>query len=288
MSLEDQVAANFAGAEDDRFAEIATSLVRHLHAFLADVRLTEAEWATAIDFLTRTGRISDDKRQEFILLSDVLGASMAVINLNHPTGGTATESTVLGPFFVEGAPDFPLGGDISGGAGGTPCFIDGTVRGTDGAPVPGAVLEIWQSDDDGHYDVQYPDLDTPQGRGRLRADGEGRYSFWTVHPRAYGIPDDGPVGELLAAAGRGSMRPAHVHFMVSAPGYRTLVTHVFPAGSVHLEDDAVFGVKQSLIIDFAAHEPGAAPDGRRLDTPFHTAHFDIVLAPGAGHETDQE
>jgi protocatechuate 3,4-dioxygenase beta subunit len=288
MSLEDQVVANFAGAKDDRFAEIATSLVRHLHGFLADVRLTEAEWATAIDFLTRTGQISDDKRQEFILLSDVLGASMAVINLNHPTGGAATESTVLGPFFVEGAPEFPLGADISGGAPGTPCFIDGTVRGTDGEPVPGAVLEIWQSDDDGRYDVQYPDLDTPQGRGRLRADGEGRYAFWTVHPRAYGIPDDGPVGELLAAAGRGSMRPAHVHFMVAAPGYRTLVTHVFTADSTHLDDDAVFGVKQSLIIDFTAHVPGEAPDGRRLDVPFHTAHFDITLAAGNDTENDLE
>ena len=278
MSLEDQVVASFAAAKDDRFRAIATSLVRHLHAFLADVRLTEGEWAAAIDFLTRTGQLSDDTRQEFILLSDVLGASMAVIDLNHPAGAAATESTVLGPFFVEGAPDFPLGADISGGAPGTPCFVAGTVRGTDGEPVAGAVLEIWQSDEDGRYDVQYPELDAPRGRGRLRADDAGRYSFWTVHPEAYPIPDDGPVGELLAAAGRGPMRPAHVHFMVSAPGYRTLVTHVFTAGGAHLDDDAVFGVKQSLIIDFAAHGPGAAPDGRRLDVPFHTARFDVALA----------
>lgn len=279
MNLNERVAARFAGARDERFAEIMTSLVRHLHAFLADVRLTEDEWAAAIDFLTRTGQLSDDKRQEFILLSDVLGASMAVIDLNHPTGGDATESTVLGPFFVEGAPEFELGADIFAGAPGSPCYIEGTVRNTAGEPVSGASLEIWQSDDDGHYDVQYPDLTAPRGRGRLRADADGWYAFWTVHPEAYPIPDDGPVGELLAAAGRGPMRPAHVHFKVSAPGHRTLVTHVFTADSGHLDDDAVFGVKRSLIVDFVRHDPGRAPDGRRMDVPFHTAHFDIALAP---------
>ncbi|HEY7592475.1 MAG TPA: dioxygenase [Actinophytocola sp.] len=288
MNLEDRVVASFDGAKDERFREIATSLVRHLHAFLADVQLTEDEWATAIDFLTRTGQLCDDKRQEFILLSDVLGASMAVIDINHPTGGrelasgpstrAATESTVLGPFFVAGAPEFALGDDISGGAPGTPCHLSGTVTNTAGEPVPGAVLEIWQSDEDGRYDVQYADLDHARGRGRLRADGAGRYAFWSVHPEAYPIPDDGPVGELLAAAGRGPMRPAHVHFMVSAPGYRTLVTHVFTADSAHLDDDAVFGVKRPLIVDFERHEPCRAPDGRELAEPFHTARFDIVLA----------
>jgi hydroxyquinol 1,2-dioxygenase len=278
MSLEDRVVASFDGAQDPRFREIATSLVRHLHAFLADVRLTEDEWAAAIDFLTRTGQRSDDKRQEFILLSDVLGASMAVIDLNHPTGGAATESTVLGPFFVENAPEFALGDDISAGAPGTPCHLSGSVRNEAGEPVAGALLEIWQSDEDGHYDVQYPDLSAPRGRGRLRADAEGRYRFWTVHPEAYPIPDDGPVGELLAAGGRGPMRPAHVHFMVSAPGYRTLVTHVFTADSAHLDDDAVFGVKRSLIAEFAEHDAGRAPDGRESAVPFHAAEFDIVLA----------
>ncbi len=288
MNLTDQVVAGFDKAGDPRFREIATSLVRHLHAFLADVSLTEDEWAAAIDFLTRTGQRCDDRRQEFILLSDVLGASMAVINLNHPTGGKATESTVLGPFFVAGAPEFALGEDISAGAPGTPCHVRGTVTNTDGEPVPGAVLEIWQSDEDGRYDVQYADLGHARGRGRLRADDEGRYAFWSVHPQAYPIPDDGPVGELLEAAGRGPMRPAHVHFMVSAPGHRTLITHVFTSDSAHLDDDAVFGVKRSLVIDFDRHEPGRAPDGRALDVPFHTAHFDITLAvwhgsdPGSG------
>jgi hydroxyquinol 1,2-dioxygenase len=185
---------------------------------------------------------------------------------------------VLGPFFVEGAPEFALGEDISGGAPGTPCFLSGTVRNADGEPVPGAGIEVWQSDNEGNYDVQYADLDHARGRGRLRADEAGRYSFWSVHPRAYPVPDDGPVGEMLAAGGRRSMRPAHVHFMVSAPGYQTVVTHVFASDSEHLDDDAVFGVKRSLIADFDRHEPGRAPDGRELAVPFHTARFDIVLA----------
>jgi protocatechuate 3,4-dioxygenase beta subunit len=282
MRGDERVVASFAGAGQERFREVATSLVRHLHAFIAEVGLTEQEWATAIDFLTRTGQMCDDKRQEFILLSDVLGASMAVVETNHPTDGSATESTVLGPFFVEGAPEFPLGADISGGAPGTPCYLEGTVTSTGGDPVPGAVLEIWQSDEDGRYDVQY--TDQPRGRGRLRADKQGRYAFWSVRPEPYPIPDDGPVGELLAAAGRGPMRPAHVHFMVSAPGHRTLITHVFPAGGPYLDDDAVFGVRPSLIVEFPRHEPGRAPDGRLLDQPFHTARFDITLAVGESAE----
>ncbi|HEV2784215.1 MAG TPA: intradiol ring-cleavage dioxygenase [Actinophytocola sp.] len=276
--LTDRVVSSFDGAASPRYAEIMRSLVRHLHAFLADVRLTEQEWATAVDFLTRTGQKCDAKRQEFILLSDVLGASMAVIGLNHPTGGTATESTVLGPFFVEGAPEFRNGDDISGGAPGEPCYLHGTIRGPAGEPVGGALIDVWQSDETGNYDVQYPDLDRPRGRGRLRADENGRYRFWSVHPEAYPIPHDGPVGELLTAAGRGPMRPAHVHFKVAAPGYRTLITHIFAAGDKYLDSDAVFGVRESLIVDFEHHEPGPAPDGSHRDTPFSTATFDIALS----------
>jgi hydroxyquinol 1,2-dioxygenase len=257
-----QVEASFDGATDPRFAEIMRSLVRHLHAFIDDIHLTEEEWATAIDFLTRTGQKCDTKRQEFILLSDVLGASMAVINANHPTGGSATESTVLGPFFVDDAPEFDNGADISGGAPGEPCFVSGTVSAPDGSPVAGALLDIWQSDETGHYDVQYPDLETPQGRGRLRTDEAGRYSFWSVHPEAYPIPHDGPVGDLLTAARRGPMRPAHIHFKISAPGYRTLITHIFAAGDPYLQSDAVFGVKDPLITEFDK-----------------TATFDFTLAP---------
>jgi hydroxyquinol 1,2-dioxygenase len=261
MSLLEDVQASFDGAKDPRFREIMHGLVRHLHAFLDEVQLTEEEWAAAIDFLTRTGQKCDDKRQEFILLSDVLGASMAVIGINHPTGGTATESTVLGPFFVPGAPEFPYGADISGGAPGTPCFVSGTVRAPDGTPIAGAELDVWQSDETGHYDVQYPDLDAPQGRGRLRTDDQGRYAFRSVRPEAYPIPHDGPVGELLQAAGRGPMRPAHIHFRISAPGYQTLVTHIFAEGDEYLGSDAVFGVKDSLIAPFG-----------------ETATFDFILA----------
>jgi hydroxyquinol 1,2-dioxygenase len=257
-----QVEASFDGATDPRFADIMRSLVRHLHAFIDDIHLTEEEWAAAIDFLTRTGQKCDAKRQEFILLSDVLGASMAVINANHPTGGSATESTVLGPFFVDNAPEFEHGADISGGAPGEPCFVSGTVRSPSGDPIAGALLDVWQSDETGHYDVQYPELETPQGRGRLRTDDAGRYAFWSVQPEAYPIPHDGPVGDLLKAAGRGPMRPAHIHFKISAPGYRTLITHIFAAGDQYLQSDAVFGVKDSLITEFDK-----------------TATFDFTLAP---------
>jgi hydroxyquinol 1,2-dioxygenase len=264
--LTDRVVSTFDGAASPRFAEIMRSLVTHLHAFLADVRLTEEEWAAAIEFLTRTGQKCDERRQEFILLSDVLGASMAVIDINHPTGGVATESTVLGPFFVPGAPEFENGADISGGAPGQPCFFSGTVRGPNGEPVAGAEIDIWQSDETGNYDVQYADLDQPQGRGRLRTDADGRYAFWSVHPEAYPIPHDGPVGELLTAAGRGPMRPAHIHFKIAAPGYRTLITHLFVAGDKHLDADAVFGVKDSLIIDFTGNKA--------------TYDFTLAAAPG--------
>lgn len=280
MTLTERVLSSFDGAADPRFAEIMRSLVRHLHAFLRDVELTEAEWAAAIDFLTRTGQKCDAKRQEFILLSDVLGASMAVIDINHPTGASATESTVLGPFFVENAPEFARGADISAGAPGEPCHFSGTVCGPAGEPVSGALLDVWQSDETGHYDVQYSGLDHPQGRGRLRTDESGGYSFWSVLPEAYPIPHDGPVGELLTAANRGPMRPAHIHFKITAPGYRTLITHIFVAGDKHLGSDAVFGVKDALIVDFERHDAGPAPDGSRRDTPFYTATYDFALATG--------
>ncbi len=260
------------------------SLVRHLHAFAREVRLSEAEWQQGIDFLTRTGHITDDRRQEFILLSDVLGLSMLTVAINAPASAGATESTVVGPFFVAASPEVPLGGDITGAAQGRPCWVSGTVRGTGGEPVPGARIEVWESDEDGFYDVQYPDGRTG-GRGWLRSAPDGGYRFWSVRPAPYPIPDDGPVGDLLTAAGRGPMRPAHLHFKVEAPGYRTLITHIFVAGDPYLDRDAVFGVKDSLITDFTEHPAGTAPDGRHLDGPWTSVAFDIVLArlaPGPG------
>jgi hydroxyquinol 1,2-dioxygenase len=267
VNLTDQVLASFDNAVDPRFAVIMRSLVRHLHSFVRDVELTEEEWAVAIDFLTKTGQKCDDNRQEFILLSDVLGASMAVIDVNNPTGGEATESTVLGPFFVAGAPEFANGDNISGGAAGTPCKFSGTVSSTDGTPLAGAIIDVWQSDEFGNYDVQYPELNKPQGRGRLRTDESGKYLFWSVRPESYPIPHDGPVGDLLHAARRSPMRPAHIHFRITAPGHRTLVTHLFVADDPHLTTDAVFGVKDSLIIKFDR------------DAQSYHASFDFTLAP---------
>ncbi|HEY7919514.1 MAG TPA: maleylacetate reductase and hydroxyquinol 1,2-dioxygenase domain-containing protein, partial [Streptosporangiaceae bacterium] len=237
-----EVLATFNAAAAPRYREVMQSLVRHLHAFARDVRLTESQWQQGIDFLTRTGHITDDRRQEFILLSDVLGLSMLTVAINAPASAGATESTVVGPFFTDESPEVPLGGDITGEAKGRPCYVSGTVRGTGGEPVPGARIEVWESDEDGFYDVQYPD-GRIGGRGWLRSAPDGEYRFWSVRPAPYPIPDDGPVGDLLAAAGRGPMRPAHLHFKVEAPGYRTLITHIFVAGDPYLDRDAVFGVK---------------------------------------------
>jgi hydroxyquinol 1,2-dioxygenase len=271
------VIASFAGARSERLRTVTESLVRHLHAFATEVGLTEDEWLKGIDFLTRAGHITDDQRQEFILLSDVLGLSMMVVGLNRSEPPGATESTVLGPFFVEGSKEFANGDNIAGDAPGEPCFMQGRVLDLEGEPVPGARVEVWQADEDGFYDVQYEGLGDPRGRGHLIADEDGRFWFWSVKPEAYPIPHDGPVGELLAAAGRGPMRPAHVHFLVTAEGYQTLITHAFAAGDPYLDSDAVFGVKSSLIAEFDRHDPGEAPDGTQFPEPFHTLTFDIVL-----------
>ena len=252
------------------------SLTRHLHAFAREVRLTPAEWEAGIGFLTRVGHITDDRRQEFILLSDVLGLSMLTVGIDAPPTPDATESTVVGPFFVEGAPEVPLGGDIAHGAPGVPCWASGTVRSTDGTAVAGARIEVWEADADGLYDVQYEGGRTA-GRGWLTSGPDGEYRFWSVLPTAYSIPDDGPVGDLLAATARSPMRPAHLHFKIDAPGHRTLITHIFVAGDAHLGSDAVFGVKDSLVVEFAEHGPGTAPDGRDMTAPWNSVEFDIVL-----------
>ena len=280
--LTDAVLASFAQCASPRFTTIAQSLVRHLHAFLTETQLTEDEWAAAIAFLTRVGHITTEQRQEFILLSDVLGASMQVIGVNNPCVAGETESTVFGPFFVAESPRYAIGDDIAQGAPGEPCYMQGSVRSVAGQPVAGARLEIWQADEDGRYDVQYADLAAARGRGYLFADDAGRYAFWTIRPAAYPIPSDGPVGDLLAAAQRSPMRPAHVHFKITAQGYRPLITHVFAAGDPYLDTDAVFGVKSSLITLFERHEPGVAPDGRQIQTPFYTARYDFTLAQAEG------
>jgi hydroxyquinol 1,2-dioxygenase len=262
------VIARFADTPDPRLKEIITSLVQHLHAFAREVKLTEAEWFEGIQFLTRTGDITDDKRQEFILLSDTLGLSMLTIAMNNEKPAGCTESTVFGPFFVEGAPGFDLGDDVANGATGVPCQVRGTVRGLDGEPVPGAEINVWQADAEGNYDVQYADLAHAQARGVLRADGQGAYYFRSILAEAYPIPTDGPVGEMLRATRRHPWRPAHLHFKITAPGYQTLITHVFRNGDRYLDSDAVFGVRQSLVADWVKQ-----PDGTYL------VEYDFVLNP---------
>ncbi|MCS5723537.1 hydroxyquinol 1,2-dioxygenase [Herbiconiux sp. CPCC 203407] len=278
-----KVVESFAGTPDPRLKQIMTSLVHHLHAFARDVRLTEEEWNAGIAFLTAVGNITDDRRQEFILLSDVLGLSMQTININNEKVGDATEATVFGPFFLEDAPLIDIGGDIAGGAPGEPCWIEGSVTDLAGAPVPGARIEVWEADEDGFYDVQYSD-GRLAGRAHLFADDAGRYSFWGITPTPYPIPDDGPVGAMLAATGRSPIRCAHLHFMVTAPRMRPLITHIFVEGDERLEiGDSVFGVKDSLIKRFESQPAGTAtPDGRAAEGTWSRSRFDIVLAPAPG------
>jgi protocatechuate 3,4-dioxygenase beta subunit len=274
----DVVAASFEETPDPRLKQVLTSLVRHLHAFVKDVELTEEEWGTAIDFLTRTGHMSNEVRQEFILLSDVLGISMLVETINHRTGGTSTESTVLGPFHMVESPPRELGADIALDGKGTPCLVSGQVTGPDGEPLAGASVDVWQTNEDGFYDVQQPGIQ-PAGnlRGLFTADADGRYWFRSVVPRYYPIPDDGPVGQLLAATGRHPNRPAHLHFIAAAPGYRPVTTHVFVADSPYLDSDAVFGVKESLIREVPEVDDPARAAELGLANPFRTLTFDLTL-----------
>jgi hydroxyquinol 1,2-dioxygenase len=232
------------------------------------VELTEEEWLDGIEFLTETGHITDNKRQEFILLSDVLGVSMLVIGLNQRVDEAATESTVFGPFFVEDSPRFENGDDIAGGAPGQVCVVKGRVLSTSAEPISEARIDVWQADDAGLYDVQYHDLAGARARGHLFSSSKGGFWFRTIRPRSYPIPTDGPVGRLLRAAGRSPMRPAHIHFRIAAAGYETLTTHVFAAGDPFLDTDAVFGVKESLVAPFDASEDGQC-----------VLAYDFVLAP---------
>lgn len=277
-TITDEAIRRLEGCKDARFKEILTSLTRHLHAFAREVKLTEAEWMQGIEYLTAVGHKCDDKRQEFILLSDTLGLSMLVVALNNRKPAGCTEATVFGPFHTDKASDFKNGDDISGGAPGEPAFISGTVRAADGTPIANAVVDVWQADGDGIYDVQYTDKNGALfARGRLHTDAQGKYAFKSILPEFYSIPTDGPVGEWIRRAGRHPFRPAHLHFMIHAPGYEKLVTHVFRSDDKYLDSDAVFGVRSSLISDWVRKEPGIAPDGSRMDKPFYTLDFDFVL-----------
>jgi hydroxyquinol 1,2-dioxygenase len=279
-SITNAVITRMERARSKRFKEVMTSLVKHLHQFARDVELTEQEWEFAIDFLTRTGQKCDATRQEFILLSDTLGLSTLVTQLNHRSHDLETEQTVFGPFHRLNAPEFGPWGDISEGVEGKPCFITVTVRDAQGRPVKGAVVDVWHSDDVGFYDVQRQEWGGAMKlRGVFHPDATGTVKVRTIVPKYYPVPTDGPVGQLLKASARHPMRPAHVHFMVQAPGYDRLVTHVFVNGDKYLDSDAVFGVRSSLIRDFVKHKPGVAPDGSRQTGAWYTMEYDFVMRP---------
>jgi len=266
-TLTAEVLKRVGKAPDKRTRQVMQSLVKHLHAFAREVRPTQQEWFRGIQFLTQTGHMCDDKRQEFILMSDTLGVSMLVDFINYGKAGKATESTVLGPFFVEGAPELPLGASIAQpGTPGEPCVVDCTVKDMKGKPISGATIDVWEAGGDGFYDVQKPE--GTNLRARFRSDVAGRFYFRCVKPSSYPVPHDGPVGKMLAACGRHPMRPGHLHFMIEAPGCEKLVTHLFVKGDKYLNSDAVFGVKESLIVDFRKNKAGVAE-----------CRYDFVLKP---------
>lgn len=283
-SITDAVQKTFDGSKDARTKEVFTSLVQHLHDFTREVRLTGDEWFTAMDFLIRVGKISSDTRQEYVLLSDILGLSVLVDLINHEDhkGSSATDSTLLGPFYVEGRPAANNGDDIAGGVEGIPMFFTGRVVDTLGNPIAGAQVDTWHSDDKGFYDVQQAEKlhNHLAMRALLTSDEDGRFWYRSVTPRYYPVPTDGPCGEILRAAGRSPMRPEHIHFWFHAEGYESLITMLFRADDPYLMSDAVFGAKRSLVADFIEHEAGeAAPDGTVVDRPFQTVEWTFVLNP---------
>lgn len=280
--ISEAAVSSFDGSESDRYRTVMQALVKHLHGFAEEVQLTQAEWMAGIEFLTRAGQVSGPRRQEMILLSDILGLSMLTVAINEPKDPKVTASTVFGPFFVENSPMVGRDGDLAQGAPGEPCFVSGTVSGSDGSPIAGARVEVWGADEDGLYDVQY-DSTRIANRGHQYTDVAGTFRFWTVMPVPYPIPTDGPTGELLRAARRTPMRPAHLHFMITAPGYEDLITHIFVDGDPHLGSDAVFGVRPSLIGDYEFNPSGTAPDGSVREKGWFELKFDFVL----GEEVDE-
>lgn len=237
---------------DPRFRQIMTSAITHLHAFVKEVEPTMEEWATAISFLTETGKICDDKRQEWILASDTLGVTMLIETINNRSKSGSTEATVLGPFHVDGAAEMPMGASICQDSKGEACEVKGTVTAVDGSPIEGATLDVWQTNGDGFYDVQQPDSQPEMNmRGKFVTGKDGVYSFRTVKPVSYPIPTDGPVGKMLERMERHPFRPAHIHFIIQAPGYEPVTTHIFVEGDSYLDSDAVFGVKESLVVPFS-------------------------------------
>ncbi|MDT7801411.1 MAG: hydroxyquinol 1,2-dioxygenase [Actinomycetota bacterium] len=278
-NITELAARRWASAHDPRTAQLLAALVRHLHAFAREVRLSETEWMAAMRWLTETGQISDEKREEFILASDVLGLSMLVVQMNHAFDAKATPATVLGPFHIDGSPEKDFGGDMSDGLPGTPLYITGTVTGLDGSPVGGAILDVWQADEEGAYESQIPDIDEARLRAKYATRADGSYCLRTIAPKGYSIPMDGPVGELIGGTDISHYRPAHVHFLINAAGYEPLITHLFQEGAEYLDSDVVFGTKQELVVTFESREPGPTPDGGHSEEPWLEARYDFVLQP---------
>ncbi len=277
-TLTDVVAERWSDIPDPRLRQVMTALVKHAHAFVREIEPTQAEWFKAIDFLTRTGQMCDDKRQEFILMSDVLGVSMLVDALTHRRSSKATPSTVEGPFHVPDAPPFANGADMAANAPGIPCFVSGKVSGLSSEPVAGAELDLWQTDGEGLYEAQRDGIDGAWMRGLYRTQGDGSYLIRTVAPIAYTIPMDGTIGELMNRTHMSHMRPAHIHFAINAPGYHGLVTHLFQDGDEWIDDDAVYGVKEPLIVEFKKMPAGSkAPSGEIMNQPFYVVAYDFVL-----------
>jgi len=280
---EEQITRNvldsMANTPNPRLKQVMTSLIIHLHTFIREVELSQEEWALGIQFLTRAGQICDEKRQEFILLSDITGTSMLVDAINHRLSEGATESTVFGPFYREGAPELPMGATISQDGRGEPAVVTGQVRSTNGTPIAGALLDVWETDENGLYEQQDPEQPDMNLRGKFRTDHEGRYFFVGIKPVSYAIPDDGPIGQLLRALSRHPFRPAHIHLLVSADGFMSVTTHLFVKGDPYLDSDAVFGTKDSLVVDFIRHTSEEEAARYHVTAPFYTVHFDFVLKP---------
>ena len=270
---------------DPRLRELITTLIPHVHAWAREVGLTHEEWIGGLNFLARVGQWTNDARGENILLSDVVGLSMLTVMLNDKLPKGATPHTVLGPFYVEGSPEHDHGGNMAEGVEGDPCYISGRVLNLKGEPVANATLDMWQADEAGTYEVQLAEKSGPYLRGVYHSGPDGRYLVKTIAPLGYSIPMDGPVGDLIRETDISHFRPAHIHFMLSAPGYQKIITHLFKQGTEYLDSDVVYGVKQELITEFKRHPPGTAPTGEQVDTPFWTIDYDFVLAPeGASAE----
>jgi hydroxyquinol 1,2-dioxygenase len=279
QTITEAVQRTFDTSTNERFRQLFVSLVQHLHDFAREVRLTGEEWATAMDFLERVGKISSPTRQEVVLLSDILGLSMLLDKINQETAGSATDSALLGPFYVEGRPTVDNGADISDGVAGTPMFVTGRVVDEQGRPIAGAHVDTWHSDGEGFYDVQQTEKlhDELAMRALLTTDDDGRFWYRSVTPRYYPVPTDGPCGEIMRAANRPIMRPQHVHFWFHADGYQPLITQLFLRDDPYIDCDAVFAAQDSLKADFVRHEPGIAPDGTTVEEPFMTLDWTFVL-----------